>query len=272
MNYEEEYEEEQNWDEPEDIPLGKEPEPAFDDEEHMELPPGYAENLSLLDQVLLGKDQIFVSKVLNLMMRCGIRPNDPVFLLMLAMGELELLLTNSPLLVEQTLLEFSESIEVLFTTYFGDSESATKKRFEAALAEQQAQVARAVTELVQHTRQEQFYGTMGALARTIAPAMLGVFVSIGVGVVGTLQYHRLVMRTLIGNGKLTPSQYSALTWAESEEGKYAKKLTEWNQGYLGKSCREDAKNMGLKLNFGSRKVTEGFCVLFVAPPDKRKYE
>ncbi|MEY2833735.1 MAG: hypothetical protein RLZZ574_2994, partial [Cyanobacteriota bacterium] len=54
------------------------------------IPVDYLTQMSLLDQCLVGKSDVFRSKVINIMLRSRIKANDPIFLLLLAIGELEL--------------------------------------------------------------------------------------------------------------------------------------------------------------------------------------
>lgn len=259
--------------EPEPIPVPQTASPAANKPpEAEELPEGLMENLDLMDRALEGKTDVFASKVVQLVMKLKISPNDPIFLVLLAMGELELMMVDLPMLIEELYQEHEARLRNLFSKYFGANDSEVRQRYEVSLAGIKHEIASAVTELIRTTRNEQLKGDLLRLAKLMTPALAIVLGSVGLGVFGTLQYHQLKTDTLLGTGKLTPEQYGDLQWAQSKEGKQARKIMELNTGYVGKTCKADAEAMGLRLNFGERTVTSGFCVLFVEPPDKRKYE
>ena len=253
----------------------REPPATFEQQLELEsdssLPEGLMDNLDLMDRVLEGKTDVLASKVIQLVMKYHINPNDPIFLILLAIGELELMMVDVPLLIEQLSTEHETRLRVLFDKYFGSNDAEVEHRYQAALAVIRQQIAEAVTELIKTTRQEQFAGDIYTLGKMMLPALGAIVLSAGLGVVGTLQYHKLKTGALLGEGKLTPQQYADLQWAQSAEGRQAKEIMSYNQGYVGKTCKADAEAMGLSLNFGERKVTSGFCVLFVDPPSKRKY-
>lgn len=236
------------------------------------LPEGFAENLDLLEYVLRDKSDVFSSKIINIMLRCHIDPNDPVFLLLLAVGELELLLLNTPANVEDVNEIYIEELSSLFQQYFGSSDTESNLRFKAAIEQEKAAIATAVSDLIAHTNRHQFFGNLTTMTKMFAPALGVIVASIALGVVGTWQYSKLTTRSLIGAGKLTPEQYADLQWASSSEGKLAKQIMELNKGYVGSTCKQDAEAMNIGLQVGNRKVKSGFCVLFVEPPNKRKYE
>ena len=233
---------------------------------------GYNPNLSYLENVLAGKSDAFAGKIIPFLIENEIDPEDPVFLLLLASGELELMLINTPYQVEEVLEQFADQQGQLFQQYFGATEAEAKSRFNAALTEEKAEIAAAARELIQATKREQFEGNLLTMAKMFAPALGVIATSIAIGVIGTLQYSKLATQSLIGAGQLTPAQYEALQWASSAEGKMGRQIMDLNKGYVGKTCKQDAEAMGLKLQVGGRKVTSGFCTLFVDPPNKRKYE
>ncbi|NEN95189.1 MAG: hypothetical protein F6K50_06495, partial [Moorea sp. SIO3I7] len=75
-----------------------------------------------------------------------------------------------------------------------------------------------------------------------------------------------------GSRQLTLDEADTLNWAISKEGKLARNITKWNAGYLDNlECQKDAIEAGIRLNFGGKKATSGYCLLWVAPPSQRKY-
>lgn len=253
---------------PDDVPGDEEEVVIQPSDERLEIPSAYRDGLNMLEHLLSGRNNIYTSEILTIMLQHKIKADDPMFLLLLCIAELELLLVDTPLSLVNYGEELLEELEKLFQEYFGEN-ADINQRFEAANAEYLASVARSAQEIVESVTQRQFYGNVSAIARTVAPAFGVVALAFGLGVFSTLYLNRLSMRTLVGEGKLTIDQYEALKWAESSEGKQARQIMDYNAGYIGKTCREDAQSLGVTLNFGNRKATKGMCVLFVDPPEKR---
>jgi hypothetical protein len=73
--------------------------------------------------------------------------------------------------------------------------------------------------------------------------------------------------------RLTVDQATALRWATSTEGKFARNLLDWNRGYLDNlACIKDTKRLGIKLELGGKPATSGFCTIWVQSPEQRKFE
>ena len=236
------------------------------------MPEGLMDNLDMMDRVLEGKTDVFASKIIQLVMKYHISPNDPVFLILLAMGELELMMVDVPMLIQELSLEHESRLKALFDRYFGSNDAEVERRYNVALTEIQAQIAEAVKELLKSTRQEQLGVDIYTLGKMTLPAMGLLIGAFGFGIAATLQYNKLKTESLFSAGKLSPERYAALQWAESPEGRQAKDIMDFNRGYIGKSCKEDAISKGITLNFGDREVVEGFCLLFIEPPNRRKYK
>ena len=257
------------WEEevPEDVPL-----PSVSFSESEQLPEGLMDDLNPMERVLKDKTDLYASKIVQLVMQYKIQPNDPIFVVLVAMQELELMMVDVPMQIEQVCTEYESRISQMFHKHFGSTESEVRERYQSALAGIKQDIAAAAKELIIDTREEQFTGDLLTLGKMAAPTLALLLGAIGLGVLGTLQYHQLKTQTLLGSGKLTPEQYSAMEWALSSEGKQAREIMKYNAGYVGKTCKQDAEAMGLRLQFGERIVTSGFCLLFVEPPNKRRYE
>jgi hypothetical protein len=92
------------------------------------------------------------------------------------------------------------------------------------------------------------------------------------GILATQTYYKLFNRSLISGGKITVEDYNDLAKIRTKEGQLALNILEWNRGALTdiKNCQQEYQKLGLKANFQGREVTEGLCVLFVAPEEQRK--
>jgi hypothetical protein len=71
--------------------------------------------------------------------------------------------------------------------------------------------------------------------------------------------------------KLTVKDAATLDWANSVDGQLARNLIDWNRDYL-KICERDVKKLDVKFSLGSQKSVSGFCLLWVTPPQQRKFE
>lgn len=234
----------------------------------LNIPSAYKDGMNMLEHLLSGRSNIYTSEILTIMLQHNIKADDPIFLLLLCIAELELVLVDCPLTLAAFGEEFTDAMEELFQQYFGEN-TDVNQRFKMANAEYLASVAKASEKIVDSVSERQFYGNLSAIARTVAPAFGVVAIAFGLGVFGTLHFNRLSARALVARGELTVEQLQALEWAQSQEGQQARKIMEYNAGYIGKACREDAKNLGITLNFGNRKATKGMCVLFVDPANQR---
>lgn len=251
-----------------DIPI-----PTFKDKsDEGKLPEGLMDNLNPMEQALKEKTDAYASKIIQLVMQYKIQPDDPIFVVFVAMQELEMMMVDVPMLIEQVCTEYETRMSNMFHKYFGSSESEVRERYQVSLMGIKHEIAQSVRELIETTRKEQFAGNLLALGKMMLPSMAISIGAIGLGVLGTLQYHQIKIDTLLGSGKLTPQQYSAMEWAMSSEGQQAREIMTYNAGYVGKTCIEDAEAMGLRLNYGSRVATSGICALFIEPPNKRRYE
>lgn len=70
-----------------------------------------AKTQNLLDVVLEGKTEEFRRRVLDLVVKTGLEPDDPIFLVLLATGRLEVLLEESPLALERLFKGWTSEIK-----------------------------------------------------------------------------------------------------------------------------------------------------------------
>ena len=242
--------------------------PEAIEQQQLNIPASYKDGLNMLEHLLKDKSTIYTSKILTIMLQYKIKADDPIFLLLLCTAELEQLMVNLPLSLISFGEEFLSELESLFKEYFGE-DADTQQRFDLANAEYLALVAAGAEKIIDNVSERKFYGNVNAIAKTIGPALGMLVLSFGLGVFGTLHFNKLSTRALVGSGKLTVEQLEALDWAQSNEGKQLRRIGEYNSGYIGKACKEDAQALKVSLNFGNRKATKGFCVLFVDPPEQR---
>lgn len=66
--------------------------------------------IDLLDRVLLGKPDETKAKVLELLLRLGISPEDELFLVMIALGQLQVLVEDTPNDWQALFVKFQEEL------------------------------------------------------------------------------------------------------------------------------------------------------------------
>ncbi|WP_013325630.1 DUF6753 family protein [Gloeothece verrucosa] len=213
-----------------------------------------AETKSLLVQVLDDKDVIFRAKVLNLVVKHGLNGNDPLFLVLIAVGALQVMLEEAPAALEITIEEMKKS---------------SHKASIDAIAQTQKLVAASVRELIGKTEAIQ----MKRPSKVLIPglALFTAVFSLGAisGICASVTFNQLASS---GYKIATFDEAVALAWALSRDGRAAKNLYEWNKAYLDSGkCIADMDKLGVKLTLGGTQVQSGFCALWVVPPGQRKY-
>lgn len=207
-----------------------------------------AETKSLLSEVLEDKDTIFKAKVLNLVVKHGLSANDPLFLILIAIGSMEISLEEAPAAI-------ALSVEKI--------RSQQEKAAREAIALNQSLIAASVKELINKTEALQlrrpFKVLIPGMALFAVVFALGAIVGVAIGG--------------IFGGQLA-NAVNIDSWASSEERQYAKNLYEWNKDYLKDgNCQKDVarsrSKAKLQMTWGKKTSTSGFCVLWVVPPGQR---
>lgn len=209
---------------------------------------------SLLAEVLEDKDTAFRVKVLNLVVKHGLSSNDPLFLVLVATGALQVMLEEAPSAIHLSL----EAVK-----------QQQQQQVKAALNTVQAEIAQAVRQLIDKTEVLQLKRPSKVLIPGLSLFTLVFSLGLLSGVAATM-----TLRQLASSGRvMTNAETATLQWANSTEGKFAKNLWEWNEGYLQSGqCLKDMSRLGVKLSFGESKAVSGFCALWVVPPNQRQYQ
>ena len=222
---------------------------------------GAVDTKSLLDIALEGQSEEYRRKVLELAFKGKIEPTDPIFLILLAAGRLEVLIQDSPK---------PEDFELAFDRWVGRINKTLASYERVAVEKQEGQIAEAVNSLVRQTELTRW--RTSALA--LIPAAGILLVALGAGAVMGW------MGLLWSQGgfapgeavSLTQEQAETLRWATSAEGKFARNLMRWNADSLTNlDCKKDVKRLGVTLEVAGRPATSGFCTIWVEPVQKRKF-
>jgi hypothetical protein len=197
-------------------------------------------DLTLLDQVLQDKNDWEKQKILQWVYKTQTPPNDPLFLIMLALGNQQFLLEQAPKNLNQLFDDqYERFIEIIDRTL--------KESERAALISQRAAIAAAVSALLKKTDWEQRSRILGAIlpAAGILVAAIGVGILLGMTVPLWLQGGYAADKPR----QLTVAEVEDLRWLKSADGKLAKNLIRWNSGMLDNlNCLEDVERLNVTLS------------------------
>ncbi|MEG3973068.1 hypothetical protein QT970_00390 [Microcoleus sp. herbarium8] len=222
---------------------------------------GAVDTKSLLDIALEGQSEEYRRKVLELAFKGKIEPTDPIFLILLATGRLEVLIQESPK---------PDDFELAFERWVGRINKTLASYERVAVEKQEGQIAEAVNSLLRQTELRRVATSAGSLV--VAAGILLTTLGIG-ALMGWMAL--LWSQGGFAPGKavhLTQEQAEALRWATSAEGKLARNLMKWNSDSLSNlECKKDVKRLGVTLEVAGRPATEGFCTIWVESPEQRKF-
>ena len=217
----------------------------------------------LLAEALKGKSEEFKQRVVDFAFRSGLSKDDPLFLVLVATGQLEAMLQDAP-----------ETLKVLFKTWNQDLAKNLEKVEQVAVQRQKVAINRAAQALIH----ESLVREGRNIINSIYPAAIVFFLIFGAGFIGGVTIPPWIIGmlgkgyTLVKSNNLTWDELNAMRWAMSSEGKFAKDLIDWNRGYLENGeCLKDAQKLGVTLSQYNRKARSGFCTIWVVPKDKRKF-
>ena len=223
---------------------------------------GAVDTKSLLDIALEGQSEEYRRKVLELAFKGKIEPTDPIFLILLATGRLEVLIRESPK---------PEDFELAFTRWVARINKTLANYERVAVEKQEGQIASAVNSLVRQTELTKVATSVRSLVVVAGILLTTLGVGALMGWMGVLW-----SQGGFAAGEavhLTQEQAEALRWATSAEGKFARNLMRWNSDSLTNlECKKDVKRLGVTLEVAGRPATSGFCTIWVEPVEKRKFK
>ncbi len=202
-------------------------------------------------------------QVFNFLVQCKIKPNDPLFVLMLSCRYFHLLSLGFPQKIEAAmdrgLVKFNGEVNQ-------KTKEITNNVYSSAVASTEAEIAKSVNRLLEKqslpTKQKRWlnYGKYALLV--LIPLLAGIFIT-------QRYYEEKQLATLeLENEEL-------LRWAKSHEGQFAKKLMSWNPGLFNGRCEQSVANLGIGYGeiirkdgqkVGMRETKNGYCVVWRKPP------
>lgn len=209
-------------------------------------------------------EQIFLFLV-----KCKIKPDDPLFIVMLCCRYFNLLTFNLPQEIQNA---FERGTTNLHGEINNKVNNLSQDFYAGAVKSVEAEIGKAVNHLLEQkdkpTRKKRWlnYGKYAAL--TLIPLILGIF--------GTRQYYEIS-----GLTQFNIENQQLVGWGRSQEGKLARKIMQWNQGLVDGSCEKAVANLGVGFGdalvkngetIGIRRATKGYCVVWRVPPNQRKFQ
>jgi len=216
----------------------------------------------LVDRALDGQPDEYKAKVLSVALKAKIEPNDPLFLVLMATGRLEVMLLEAP-----------QNLSQIFEKNLDKASNLIQGSASAALQAQKAAIAGAVSALMNRQQGDKTVAK-GSLSDFLSGIKLAsvVVLSLAIGAGIGRQMALSSQGGLVGKVDLTVQQAEALGWATSKEGKFARELMRWNADSLDNNqCKAEAAALGVTLEINGRKAKSGFCTLWVEPPSRRQF-
>jgi hypothetical protein len=215
-----------------------------------------AKNESYLNKLLEGKDADFQRRVLAVAVEHGLSTSDPLFLIMLSTGQLQVLLEDKPSELDQLFKRWSEAI-------YEHLEKAKR----TAVSGQEIEIRSMVNRLIKHCESKERSRLVVML-----PAIGLIVAAVGFGVLTGLS----VPVWLAGgyaSGKpklLTVEQVESLRWLKSPQGRLARNIVTWNSESLSNlNCTNNPEQRAVVNNAKGKYIIarkSDYCLLRVKSP------
>jgi hypothetical protein len=219
--------------------------------------------VKLLEQVLCEYTPAEQVKMMLWVWKLRVPPNDPLFLILLALGKYQFLLEQAPKELNGV---FDDQYERLVRTISEILNNSSR----GAVKSQQAAIAAAANTLLSKAQLKQQF-LSNSIFTSWLPASGMLTAALGIGVLLGLS-----VPYWLGGGyvkdKLTVAQVQDLDWAQSYQGKLAKNLVVWNaQSLKDWNCLDDVRKLQVTLKIQGKSAKGGYCVLWVVPPTERSF-
>ena len=212
-------------------------------------------NESYLNRLLEGKDADFQRRVLAVAVEHGLSTSDPLFLMMLATGQLQVLLEDKPNELDNLFQRWSEAI-------YDHLEKAKR----TAVLGQEVEIRKMVDRLIKHCESKE-----RSRLRVMLPATGLLVAAIGFGVLTGLSVP-VWLDGGYASGKpklLTVKEVENLRWIKSDRGQLARNIIIWNSESLSNlSCTKSSEQRAVvRIEKGLNIARQSdYCLLRVKPP------
>ncbi|MEA5574806.1 DUF6753 family protein, partial [Calothrix sp. UHCC 0171] len=213
-----------------------------------------AKNESYLNRLLEGKDADFQRRVLAIAVEHGLSTSDPLFLMMLATGQLQVLLEDKPNELDNLFKRWSESI-------YDHLEKAKR----TAVAGQEVEIRKMVDRLIAHSESKE-----RSRLRIMLPAMGLLLAATGFGVLTGVSLP-VFLDGGYASGKpksLTVKEVENLRWLKSTTGQLARNIITWNSESLSNlNCTNNSEQRAVvRIEKGESLARKrDYCLLRVKP-------
>lgn len=204
---------------------------------------------TLLSELLEGKDDVFKRKILDLVVHHGLKPNDPLFHFLISIDYLQIAYEEAPLVLDEM---FEQHRELL--------DKAVEESTARAIAIQNKNIRQLTEKIIKDTTVLQLKNPKNiGLGFTLFALVFALGVASGIG---------SYLGFFTSGYKITTNQEALdLAWAQSEEGRFARNLYEWNRAYIESgNCEAEIQQQGVRLRLNGQDISQGICALFVQPP------
>ncbi|MEA5574617.1 DUF6753 family protein [Calothrix sp. UHCC 0171] len=214
-----------------------------------------AKNESYLNRLLEGKDADFQRRVLAVAVEHGLSTSDPLFLMMLATGQLQVLLEDKPNELDNLFKRWSESI-------YDHLEKAKR----TAVLGQEVEVRKMVDRLIAHSESKE-----RSRLRVMLPAMGLLLAATGFGVLTGVSLP-VFLDGGYASGKpksLTVKEVENLRWLKSTTGQLARNIITWNSESLSNlNCAKNSEQRAVVSIEKGESIARkrDYCLLRVKPP------
>ena len=214
-----------------------------------------AKNESYLNRLLEGKDADFQRRVLAITVEHGLSTSDPLFLIMLSTGQLQVLLEDKPNEFNQLFQRWSEAI-------YDHLEKAKR----TAVSGQEVEIRSMVNRLIKHCESKErsrLVVMLPAIGLVVAAIGFGVLIGLTVPVWLAGGYAPQKPKLL------TVAEVESLRWLKSPQGQLARNIVTWNSESLTNlNCTNNPQQKTLINNEKGKTFVRksDYCLLRVKPP------
>ncbi|WP_013334839.1 DUF6753 family protein [Gloeothece verrucosa] len=225
----------------------------------------YPEIQEIVDLALSDVDPKLAQQVFFYLIKTKVKPNDPLFVLMLTCRYYSLITLNAPNVI-------GNAFELGITKLLGALSEKLDRLQSISVTNVETQIALSVNKLL--SRQDKATPRQKWIKRgKIAGLCMGLF-SLG----ASLTYWWFEQSQL---ASLSANNRQLLAWAKSHEGQLARKIMQWNPSLIDGSCSDDVARLGIGWGevlvkngkiVGNKQATTGYCVVWRVPPNQRKFQ
>jgi len=208
------------------------------------------EELPALVKLLVGKDSEYQKRVLAIAKQYGISANDPLFLVMLATGQLQVILEDKPHELSALFDRWTEAIH---------DQLETAKR--TATKGQEIEIRKMVDRLIAYCSAKE-----RSRLSLMLPAF-GLFVAaMGLGFLGGMTVPIWLQGGYAPGQEITMDAAESLRWAQSPQGQLARNIVNWNSESLANlNCTKLAAQQSLVAKEKGKEAVSQYCLLRVKP-------